>query len=117
MGLNRLISLSKNSVLPDNKVANVKCSKIAVRKNLDCENRKEKCQVKESCPVDISSQKIDKISKNGKSATTTKKSMLWNTLRLTNKNKACVKKGKIVFALIRLSPPKMFLEGALEKFH
>lgn len=94
MGLNRLISLSKNSVLPDVKSVNAKGSKIAVKKSSDGENRKEKCKVKES-GADISSQKIDKTLKNGKIAATTKKSMLWNTLRITNKNKSCVKKGKL----------------------
>lgn len=85
MGLNRLLSLSKNSVLPEVKSVNVKASKIAVKTS---ENRRE-------TSADISVQKIDKTLKNGKSATTTKKSMLWNTLRMTNKNKSCVKKGKI----------------------
>lgn len=97
MGLNRLISLSKSSVLPEIKSTKLKSSKIAVKTRPDCdENRKEKekCKVKEN-PSDISTEKIDKTSKNGKSATTTtKKQMLWNTLRMTNKNKPCLKKGK-----------------------
>lgn len=96
MGLNRLISLSKNSVLPEIKTTKLKGSKIAVKTRPDCdENRKEKekCKVKENS-ADISAEKIDKTLKNGKSATATKKSMLWNTLRMTNKNKPCVKKGK-----------------------
>lgn len=92
MGLNRLISLSKNSVLPDIKSTGTKSSKTSVKTKPDCENGKEKCKIKES-NADISPQKIDKTLKNGKSATTTKKSMLWNTLRITNKNKSCVKKG------------------------
>ena len=91
MGLNRLISLSKNSVLSDIKSTSTKSSKIAVKTKPDCENRKEKCKIKESS-ADISPQKIDKTLKNGKNSTTTKKSMLWNTLRITNKNKS-VKKG------------------------
>lgn len=93
MGLNRFISLSRNSVLPEVKSANAKSSKIAVKKPEDCENRKQKCKVKEAI-ADISSQKIDKTLKNTKIATTTKKSMIWNTLRITNKNKSCVNKGK-----------------------
>jgi hypothetical protein len=93
MGLNRLISLSKSSVLPEIKSTSTKGSKIAVKTKPDCENRKEKCNFKEQS-ADISSQKIDKTLKNGKSATTTKKSMLWNTLRMTNKNKTGLKKGK-----------------------
>jgi hypothetical protein len=93
MGLNRLLSLSKTSVLPEIKSVNSKGSKIAVKTNVDRENRNEKCRLKESS-TDISTQKIDKTLKNGKIATTTKKSMLWNTLRMTNKNKSVVKKGK-----------------------
>lgn len=93
MGLNRLLSLSKTSVLTDIKTVNSKGSKIAVKTNVDRENRKEKCRMKETS-ADISTQKIDKTLKNGKIATTTKKSMLWNTLRMTNKNKSVVKKGK-----------------------
>lgn len=93
MGLNRLLSLSKTSVLPEIKTVNSKGSKIAVKTNTDRENRKEKCKIKETS-ADISTQKIDKTLKNGKIATTTKKSMLWNTLRMTNKNKSVVKKGK-----------------------
>lgn len=101
MGLNRLISLSKSSVLPDIRSTKPKSSKIAVKTRPDCdENRKEKekCKVKENS-ADISTEKIDKTLTNGKSATTTttttsKKSMLWSTLRMTNKNKPCVKKGK-----------------------
>lgn len=92
MGLNRLLSLSKNSVLPEHKQPSAKASKIAVKTTSDRENRKEKCKVKESS-ADISSTKIDKTIKNGKSASTTKKSMLWNTLRMTNKNKGSAKKG------------------------
>lgn len=92
MGLNRLISLSKGSVMPEIKSTTVKGSKIAVKTT---DNRKEKCRGSES-GADMSSAKIDnKTLKNGKSATTTKKSMLWNTLRMTNKNKNCVKKGKL----------------------
>lgn len=93
MGLNRLLSLSKSSVLPEIKSINSKGSKIAVKTNTDRENRKEKCCAKESS-ADISTQKIDKTLKNGQIATTTKKSMLWNTLRMTNKNKSVAKKGK-----------------------
>lgn len=88
--------MSKNSVLPEIKSTKLKGSKIAVKTKPDCDENqkeKEKCKVKEN-PADISFEKIDKVSKNGKSATTTKKSMLWNTLRMTNKNKPCVKKGK-----------------------
>lgn len=93
MGLNRLLSLSKTSVLPEIKAVNPKGSKIAVKTQADRENRKEKCRVKETS-ADISTQKIDKTLKNGKIVATTKKSMLWNTLRMTNKNKTVVKKGK-----------------------
>ena len=82
MGLNRLISLSKSSVLPDLKQVNSKASKSAKLEQT------EKCNKKES-----ETQKIDKTLKNGKSATTAKKSMLW-TLRITNKSKSGLKKGK-----------------------
>lgn len=96
MGLNRLMSLSKNSVRPDAKPINVKGSKIAVKKIENCENRKEKCVAQEKdLSGDVSSQKIDKTSKNLKIATTAKKSMIWNTLRITNKNKSAVMKGKL----------------------
>lgn len=95
MGLNRLLSLSKSNVVPELKSASSKPSKIAVKTSSDRENRKEKCKVKETS-ADISTQKIDKTLKNGKSATTTKKSILWNTLRITNKNKSCVKKGNSI---------------------
>lgn len=103
MGLNRLMSLSKNSVLPDTKPINVKGSKFAVKKTENCENRKEKCVARaKDSSGDVSSQKIDKTSKNLKIATTAKKSMLWNTLRITNKNKSADKKGKVrEFPLIR----------------
>lgn len=94
MGLNRFISLSKSSVLPEVKSVNAKSSKIAVKKPPDCENRKKKYKVKEAS-ADISSQKIDKTVKNVRIATTTKKSMIWNTLRITNKDKSCVNKGKV----------------------
>lgn len=100
MGLNRFISLSKNSVLPEVKPVNVKGSKIAVKKPPDCENKKEKCRVKEAS-ADISSQKIDKTLKNVKIATTTKKSTIWNTLRITNKSKNCVNKGRVIFTRIQ----------------
>lgn len=103
MGLNRLMSLSKNSVLPDTKPINLKGSKIAVKKTENCENRKEKCVARaKDSSGDVSSQKIDKTSKNLKIATTAKKSMLWNTLRITNKNKSADKKGKVrEFLVIR----------------
>lgn len=96
MGLNRLMSLSKNSVLPDTKPISVKGSKIAVKKIENCENRKEKCVAQgKDLSGDVSSQKIDKTSKNLKIATTAKKSMIWNTLRITNKNKSAANKGKL----------------------
>lgn len=79
MGLNRFISLSKNSVLPE---INKNSSKL-VEKN---KNQEKNCIVE--------TQKIDKTLKNGKNATTTKKSMLWN-LRITNKNKNNMKKGNL----------------------
>lgn len=88
MGLNRFISLSKSSVLPDLKQSNSKSSKSTSKLNKT--EQTEKCKKKETSEE---TQKIDKTSKNGKSATTTKKSMLW-TLRITNKSKSAVKKGK-----------------------
>lgn len=86
MGLNRLISLSKSSVLPDLKQVSSKSSKNS-SKSAKLEQT-EKCNKKE-----LETQKIDKTLKNGKSATTAKKSMLW-TLRITNKSKNGLKKGK-----------------------
>jgi hypothetical protein len=91
MGLNRLISLSKSSVLPELKSSNSKSKDKISNSNL--ERQTEKCKKKESSAVE--EQKIDKTLKNGKSAIPTKKkSMLWN-LRITNKSKTAVKKGKI----------------------
>lgn len=89
MGLNRLLSLSKSSVLPDLKQINPKSSKSS-SKNVKIEQT-EKCKKKESS---AETQKIDKTLKNGKSTTTTKKSMLW-TLRITNKSKNGLKKGNL----------------------
>lgn len=86
MGLNRLLSLSKSSVIPDLKQVNSKSSKNS-SKSAKLEQT-EKCNKKES-----ETQKIDKTLKNGKSATTAKRSMLW-TLRITNKSKNGLKKGK-----------------------
>lgn len=92
MGLNRLLSLSKNSVLPDLKQSNTtKSTKCSLIKSAKTEQT-EKCSKKKESSSET--QKIDKtLNKNGKSATTTKKSMLW-TLRITNKSKSGLKKGK-----------------------
>lgn len=85
MGLNKLLSLSRGNILSDVSKSSEKppkkCSKA---------DSKEKCKIESSV---VETQKIDKTLKNGKSASTTKKSMLW-TLRITNKNKNVPKKGK-----------------------
>ncbi|KAG5675797.1 hypothetical protein PVAND_005671 [Polypedilum vanderplanki] len=87
MGLNRFISLSRNSVLPDFKQVSSKPNKSSSN-SVKIEHQTEKSAKKEEI------EKIDKTNlKNGKSATTTKKSMLWN-LRITNKSKIGSKKGK-----------------------
>lgn len=90
MGLNRLISLSKSSVLPDLKQVNSTKTSKTSSKNAKIEQT-EKCNKKKESSEET--QKIDKTLKNGKSATTTKKSVLW-TLRITNKSKNGLKKGK-----------------------
>lgn len=89
MGLNRFISLSRNSVLPEiNTKSSAKLNKNSSKSDEKSKNKK-KSQETQSCDE---TQKIDKTLKNGKSATTTKKSMLWN-LRITNKSKISMKKG------------------------
>lgn len=90
MGLNRLLSLSKSSVLPDFRQVTSKSSKSSSKNNAKLESQTEKCKKKESSEE---TEKIDKTLKNGKSSTTTKKSMLW-TLRITNKSKSGLNKGK-----------------------
>jgi hypothetical protein len=89
MGLNRFISLSRSSVLPDFKQNGPKASKSSSKSSVKSEQT-EKCN-KKDVPKE-ETQKIDKTLKSGKSATTTKKSMLWN-LRITNKSKIGLKKG------------------------
>lgn len=86
MGLNRFISLSRNSVLPEINKSGVKNSS-KIKSEL-----KEKSKIEE--PKVVETEKIDKTLKSGKSTVTTKKSMLW-TLRITNKNKSGLKKGMI----------------------
>lgn len=90
MGLNRLISLSKNSVLPDIKVESPNGSKIAKKSQSERENRKE--TYKNLVPNEDSQKEIHKILKSEKSANT-KKSILWSTLRISNKNKNSANKG------------------------
>lgn len=87
MGLNRFLSLSRNSVLPEINKSSAKSSKNSSKSKLV--ELKEKNKNEEPS---VETQKIDKTLKNGKSATTTKKSLLW-TLRITNKNKSGMKKG------------------------
>lgn len=87
MGLNRLLSLSKNSVLPEFNKSDAKTSKSCSKSKSES---KEKNKIQESSGE---TQKIDKTLKNGKSTVTTKKSMLWN-LRITNKSKNAAKKGR-----------------------
>lgn len=89
MGLNRLLSLSKSNVLSDISKSSDKSTKKCSKSKIE---PKEKCKSSDSDVVET--EKIDKTLKNGKSATTTKKSMLW-TLRITNKSKNGLKKGKI----------------------
>lgn len=91
MGLNRLLSLSKSNVLSDIGKSSEKSSKKCSKTKLESKELKEKCKSCESSVVET--QKIDKTLKNGKSTVTTKKSMLW-TLRITNKSKNGLKKGK-----------------------
>jgi hypothetical protein len=89
MGLNRLLSLSKNSVLPEINKSGAKTSKSCSKIKSES---KEKNKIQDSSGE---TQKIDKtLNKNGKSTMTTKKSMLWN-LRITNKSKNAAKKGEI----------------------
>lgn len=87
MGLNRLLSLSKGNILSDTSKS---CEKPPKKSSKSKADSKEKCKSSES---GVETQKIDKTLKNGKSASTAKKSMLW-TLRITNKNKSGLKKGK-----------------------
>ena len=86
MGLNRFLSLSKSSVLPEINKSSAKSSKNSTKSKVEPneKNKNDECNVE--------TQKIDKTLKNGKSSTTTKKSLLW-TLRITNKNKSNMKKG------------------------
>lgn len=96
MGLNKLLSMSKNSVLSDLKPPNQKNSKNTNKSNRERENRKEKAKQKDingNVEVNIA-QKNEKNTKSVKVPATTKKSLLWNTLRITNKNKNPIKKGK-----------------------
>lgn len=93
MGLNRLLSLSKSNVLSDVSKSSDKSSKKSSKTKLE---PKETCKSSESSVVET--QKIDKTLKNGKSTTTTKKSMLW-TLRITNMRKNLLKKGKILLKI------------------
>lgn len=97
MGLNKLISMSKNSVIPDLKTVNQKNSKNSSKTKSERENRKEKVKQKDiNGNLEVNcAQKNEKNSKSVKVPATTKKSLLWNTLRITNKNKNPIKKGRI----------------------
>lgn len=92
MGLNRLLSLSKNSVLPELKPVSQKGSKIASKTGWEREKLKEKNKIQDTSENEL--KKIDKNVTNVKSLTSTKKSMIWSTLRITSKSKSSSKKGK-----------------------
>lgn len=88
--------MSKNSVMPDLKTVNPKNSKNTNKSSRERENRKEKVKQKDingNLEVNVT-EKNEKNSKSVKVPSTTKKSLLWNTLRITNKNKNPAKKGK-----------------------
>ncbi len=85
--------MSKNNVLPDFKTNNQRNLKNSSKSNKE----REKVKI---CEKDLNGNsevsfghKSEKITKGVKVPATTKKSLLWNTLRITNKNKNPIKKG------------------------
>lgn len=94
MGLNRLLSLSKNSVLPEIKPVNQKGTKTTQKTGWEREKFKEKTKIQDTSENEL--KKIDKNVANVKSLTGTKKSMIWSTLRITSKSKSSSKKGKYI---------------------
>lgn len=92
MGLNKLISMSKNNVLPDFKTINQRNSKSVNKANKDRDKTVKIQDLNGNSEVNFG-HKSEKLTKGVKVPATTKKSLLWNTLRITNKNKNPIKKG------------------------